>query len=161
NLDAQGILSSVAKARTHQRERLAAQSKTTSPLPKPAAMLSPVPQPTTPPATLVPVPTEATLSVDFVTNLSEGILVVYVNNRQMMKEPFDFWKKTGFLRREPGKGEVQQDLQVPVGTADIRIIVTSGGKTRVKELSGNFPGGKTRTLSATLNEDGSLTARLE
>jgi hypothetical protein len=157
--DAREILTTVEKARNKKRDRLAAQAKAT-PASRPAEMLPPVPQPTNPPPA-APVPTDATLAVNFVSNLPEGILVVYVNNRQVMKESFDFWKKTGFLRRAPGKGSVTENLQVAVGTADIRVIVTSGGKTRVKELSGNFPGGSVRTLSATLNADGTLTARLE
>ncbi|HZF12956.1 MAG TPA: serine/threonine-protein kinase [Thermoanaerobaculia bacterium] len=160
NADAQGILNAVTKARTRQRERLAAKAAASS-ASRPAEMLPPVPQPTTSPAAMAPVPTDATLSVNFLANLPEGILVVYVNHNQVMKESFNFWKKTGWLRREPRSGWVRGPLQVPVGTADIRIIVTSGGKTQVKELSGNFPGGSTRILSATLNEDGSLTARLE
>jgi serine/threonine protein kinase len=162
NPDAQGILTAVDKAQERQRARLAA-SASPSPRPKPTAAAPPVAAPMSPPPTVVaPVPTDATLAVDFFSNLPEGVLVVYVNKDQRMREPFKFRKKTGFLKSSPEKGRVQQTLTVPLGTADIRVYVTYENKrTEVKELSGNFPGGAVRTLHVTLNEDGSLGARLE
>ncbi|HEV7518823.1 MAG TPA: serine/threonine-protein kinase [Thermoanaerobaculia bacterium] len=164
NPDARGIVAAVDKAEQRRNDRAAQARAAVPPRPKPADKLPPVSLPkTTPMLTVVaPVPTEATLSVNLYSNLPDGVLVVYVNNSQVMLEPFSFWKKINWLRSEPKKGTVRKDIPVPVGTADIRIYVTySGKRTEVKNLSGNFPGGAVRALNATLNEDGSLTARLE
>ncbi len=165
NTDAQGILATAEKAGKAEKRRRdrAAQAREASARPKPVETLPPVPRPATPtPAVVAPVPTDATLAVNFFTNLPEGVLVVYVNDRQVMRESFEYYTKTGFLRSKPSKGWVRNKYQVPVGTAAIRVYVSySGKRTEVKSLSGNFSGGALRTLNATLNEDGSLTARLD
>ncbi|MEA2691094.1 MAG: eukaryotic-like serine/threonine-protein kinase [Acidobacteriota bacterium] len=166
NADAQGVLSAVDKAEKRRNDRAALAKAAVPPRPSPAQKLPPASLPTTTPTTSVvtPVPTEATLNVRFLVDdvADDGVLVVYVNDSQMMRESFDFRKKTGFLRSRPGKGTVEQPLKVPVGTANIRIYATYGNKrSEVKTLSGNFPGGAVRTLNATLTADGSFTARLE
>ncbi|HTQ80677.1 MAG TPA: hypothetical protein VMM92_11820, partial [Thermoanaerobaculia bacterium] len=165
NADAQGILTAAEKAESRRLKRAAQATQSAASSSAQASEANPPQalQPAAPaPTPVTPVPTEATLSVNFFTNLPEGVLVVYVNNNQRMREPFNYREKTGFLRSRPSKGWVRQKLPVPVGTADIRVYVTYENKrTEVKELSGNFPGGTVRTLNVTLNEDGSLSARLE
>jgi len=167
NPDAQGIVAAVDKAEQRRNDRAAqARAAAVPPRPKPAEQLPPVPLPTTPTATVMtPVPTEATLNVKFLVNNvpDEGVLVVYVNESQVIRERFDFRRKAGFWRTRPGLGTVEQpNLKIPVGTASIRIYATYGSKTsQVKTLSGNFSGGAVRTLKATLNPDGSLPVRLE
>jgi serine/threonine-protein kinase len=166
NPDAQGILAAVDKAEQRRHDRAAEAKAAALPRPNPAQKLPPVSLPTTTPTASVvtPVPTEATLHVRLnVNNLPDGgVLVTYVNDSQVIREPFDFRVKAGFLRTRPGSGRVDQDIKVPVGTANIRIYATYGSKrTEVKTLTGNFPGGALRTLSSTLNADGAFTARLE
>ncbi len=160
NPEAAGILAAVDKAEKRRKDRAAARAAAVPrPLPTEPQTL---PQAPPPPPVVAPVATDATLDLNFFTNLPEGVLVLYVNNDQVMREPFKFFTKTGFLRSAPSKGRVQKKIKVAAGTADIRIYATYGGKrTEVQKLSGNFPGGTKRTLNATLNEDGSLTARLE
>jgi serine/threonine protein kinase len=160
NPEAEGILAAIDKAAKRRKDRAAARAAV---LPRPTPTEpQPLPQAPSPPPVVAPVATDASLAINFFTNLPEGVLVLYVNNNQVMREPFKYFTKTGFLRSAPSKGWVRNEIKVAAGTADIRIYVTySGKRTEVKNLSGNFPGGTKRTLNATLNEDGSLTARLE
>jgi hypothetical protein len=111
---------------------------------------------------IAPMPTDAKLKVHLLTDMSAGILMVFVNDKELMHEPFDFSEKKGLFFRKPGRGNVDGTLTIPAGTASVRIYIAPEGKpARVRELSGNFAGGASRRLNIHLDRDAELTARLE
>jgi hypothetical protein len=108
------------------------------------------------------VPTDAKLQIHLHSEESSGILMVYLGDKQLMREPFDFSEKKSLFFRKPGQGNVDQTFTLPAGAATLRVYVTPSGKAaRVQTLTGNLPGGSQRRLSITLDHDGTLTAHLE
>jgi hypothetical protein len=127
------------------------------PLPEPAPSSPPVRPP--PPAA---VPTDAKLQVHLFSEQSSGILMVYLGDKQLMRDEFDFSEKKNLFWRIPGQGFVDQAFTIPAGTVHLRVYVTpTGQRARVQEISGNFPGGIQRRLNVKLDKDGNLTAELE
>ena len=170
NAEAQGVLADAEKAEAQKEERPAPRPANPRRLPLPSAQElpparpSPAPQPATAPvAAAAPTPADAKLQVHLYTALSTGVLTIYLGDKQIMQDPFDFSEKGGLFRpRKPGKGTVEQVLTVPAGAATLRIYLTPDGrKALVYSLSGNFPGGSQRRLSINLTEDGTLSANLE
>jgi|CXWL01.1.fsa_nt_gi serine/threonine-protein kinase len=120
-------------------------------------------------APLPPVPAVApagdpVLDIDFLTEppFSEGALTIYVNKKQVMLEPFRFFKKTGILRSEAAAGRVQDKRTLQAGDTTIQVYVTPTGKpARTVTLQGNFPLGAHRLLRIHLDKAGELTGKLE
>ena len=162
NGDAQSILAAVPAPH---------EAPVAAPAPKPPRRVAPVrePRPAPPPvapasvpAPPAPVATDAKLAVHLFTEMPAGTLMVYLGEKQLMHEPFAFFKKKGLFLREPSRGTVDDSFTIPAGTAKLRVYVTPNGQAaRVLELSGNFPGGAQRQLNIQLDRDGKLTAGLE
>ncbi|HEY8020817.1 MAG TPA: serine/threonine-protein kinase [Thermoanaerobaculia bacterium] len=128
------------------------------PLPEPAPSSPPV----RPPPPPVAVPTDAKLQVHLFSEQSSGILMVYLGDKQLMRDEFDFSEKKNLFWRIPGQGFVDQAFTIPAGTVHLRVYVTpTGQRARVQEISGNFPGAIQRRLNVKLDKDGNLTAELE
>ena len=62
-------------------------------------------------------------SIDFFTEVPEGVLTVYADDRQIVREQFRFSKRTGFLRSEKQPGTLHYDKQLPSGRLVLRIYV--------------------------------------
>jgi serine/threonine-protein kinase len=108
-------------------------------------------------------PTEATLAVDFYSQLPQGTVIVSVGGRRLLQEPFDYREKGGlpWSRKASRGGSFRRFVQVPVGAGDIRVHVAPKDRpAEVEELSANFPGGQSRRLVVQLAADGGMTARL-
>ena len=167
NAGAQAVLAALPKPRELAPPAAPAAGKPAAPRPQrlaraPAA--SPVPLLSLPVRTpaIVPVPADAKLDVHLRTDISAGILMVFVNEKEAMRDEFDFSKKKGFFGRQPGRGDVDETLTVPAGMVAIRVYLTPEGKpARVRDLSGSFSGGASRRLNIHLDRDANLTARLE
>ena len=154
--------SETALGRQKEKERLqksaqAAQAAAAS-VPPPA----PQPQkPVTPTATQ-PVATDATVEIDFYSELSEGVLTVYSGERQIFREPFKFVKKTGFLSKEKIPGALRAQRTLPAGAVALRVYVTLPGKpTKAIAVEGTLAGGSTRRLAVRVDADGRVDAQLE
>jgi serine/threonine protein kinase len=104
---------------------------------------------------------DATLELAFFSQLPEGSLLVYVNDRKVLQQDFRFYEKSSFFRSHPSTGWVRQSFRVPAGDAVIRLYVTPHGSAAVvRTFKGNFPGGASRRLDAKLTGDGDVTAQL-
>jgi tRNA A-37 threonylcarbamoyl transferase component Bud32 len=167
NAGAQEILAGLPKPREVAPEpptptpRPAARPPRAARLPAPRPVPLPM-LPVRPPAPIAPMPTDAKLQIHLFSEMSSGILMVYMGDKQLMRDPFDFSEKKALFWRKPGQGYVDQAFTVPAGTATLRVYLTPDGqRARVRELSGNFPGGSQRRLNIKLDRDGNLTARLE
>ena len=115
-------------------------------------------------ATSAPAPEakDATLELAFFSRLPEGTLLVYVNGRKVLQEPFRFYEKTGLFRRSrAGTGWVRHSFSVKPGNAEIRLYVTPLGSAAVfRSLQGTFPGGSSRRLDVQLTDGGDVTTQL-
>jgi serine/threonine protein kinase len=104
---------------------------------------------------------DATLELAFFSQLPEGSLLVYVNDRKVLQQDFRFYEKGSFFRSHPSTGWVRQSFRVPAGDAVIRLYVTPHGSAAVvRNLKANFPGGTSRRLDAKLTGDGDVTTQL-
>jgi hypothetical protein len=118
--------------------------------------------PVRPPPPVAPVPTDAKLHVHLFSEMSSGILMVYMGEKQLLRDEFDFSQKKALFWHKPGQGFSDSHFTIPAGTTKLRVYLTpSGQAARVQEVTGNFPGGSQRRLEIKLDRDGVLTAHLE
>lgn len=124
----------------------------------PTATVVTVVTPTPPPP---PVAREGTLAIDFYTEVPEGVLTVYADDRQIVREQFRFSKRTGFLRSEKQPGTLHFDKQLPSGRLVLRIYVAVPGQpTRAVSVAGEIAGGGRQALRIRVSPDGATTAEL-
>lgn len=104
---------------------------------------------------------DATLSVSFSTEMAEGVVMVYLDRRQLLRETFRY-KTGGFLRSRATGGNFERQIAVAPGSGQLRVYVTpSGQKANVINLQGNFPAGATRRLVIDLPASGRASAQLQ
>jgi tetratricopeptide (TPR) repeat protein len=117
-------------------------------------------QPTTAPAAraehTVPAPAAApaaasgpgTLKLLFDSPISEGSIMIYVNDEKALQKPFDFSKKAGFFKRVEGTGTVEAPITVKPGPVNVKVWLYAKGLTGAAftTTSGQVGQGETRTL---------------
>ena len=165
NTVAEEILASVKAGRAHARDRAAlADARQQA---HPVAVATPPVRPDAAPrsdqagASSAAEVKDATLELAFFSQLPEGSLLLYVNDRKALQQDFRFYEKGSFFRSHPSTGWVRQSFRVPAGDAVIRLYVTPHGSAAVvRTFKGNFPGGASRRLDAKLTGDGDVTAQL-
>ena len=114
------------------------------------------------PAPTVPVAGDATVEIDFYSEVSEGVLTVYSGERQIFREPFKFVKKTGFLSKEKIPGALSAQRKLPAGAVSLRVYVTLPGKpTKAIVVEGDLAGGSSRRLVVRVDADARVDAQLE
>jgi len=105
---------------------------------------------------------ESHLDLYFFSDLPEGVLTVYFNEEQLVREPYRFVRREGIFRTAPSHGEIKNAYTVEPGEATLQILVALPGKPAIQTaLEGNFPDGVHRRLNIHLNADETLVARLE
>jgi hypothetical protein len=98
------------------------------------------------------------LVVDFYSDASEGVLTIYAGERQVLREPFHFFKKTGVFKTEPMSGRIEARRRLSAGPSSIRIYLSRGDRAaQVTTLDGDFPGGGERVLKIRVSKDGQVT----
>jgi len=121
-------------------------------------------------ATETPAPAEAepaaagraTLALSFYSAYPEGVLTVYLDDSQLIREPYRFFRRGRFLRLEGTPGKIENSYEIPSGAATVRVIVALPDRPAItRNLDGNFPEGITRRLEIRLEEGQELVARLE
>ncbi|MGD2113611.1 MAG: serine/threonine-protein kinase [Acidobacteriota bacterium] len=104
---------------------------------------------------------DAELALDFFTAYPEGVLTVYLEDSQLLSEPFRFYRRERFFR-EGTSGTIRNAYRVPSGAATLRILLARPDRpTLTRVLQANFPPGTTRRLVIRLEDGPELTARLE
>ncbi len=154
--------SEAALARQKERER--SQKSAQAAQAAAATVPPPAPQPQRPvaPAPTVPVAGDATVEIDFYSEVSEGVLTVYSGERQIFREPFKFVKKTGFLSKEKIPGALSAQRKLPAGAVSLRVYVTLPGKpTKAIVVEGDLAGGSSRRLVVRVDADARVDAQLE
>ncbi|MCP3962814.1 MAG: protein kinase [bacterium] len=132
------------------------------------ARLSSAPPSTTaappPPATSTTPTAQATLAVDFFSEVSEGRLTIFNGQEKIFQQPFKFVSgKSGFMRRaRKTSGSLKGNLTLPSGDLDLRIYVwRKGAQTKTAEVKGNLPAGSLRTLGIRVSAEGRVSVQLE
>jgi hypothetical protein len=124
-------------------------------------VVEPTPAPPTVVAPTVPAATDAPLRIAFHSEESEGVLTVYAGERQIMREPFKFVRKTGFLRTEKVSGQLEAERRIPAGPMTLRVYVAIQGRTtRTVTIEREIVGGKSYVLDIRVDGDGRATAEL-
>ncbi|MEP7013516.1 MAG: serine/threonine-protein kinase [Acidobacteriota bacterium] len=105
---------------------------------------------------------DAVLVVSFTTEMAEGVVIVYLDSRTLLRESFRY-KTGGFLRSRATGGSFQRPISVAAGTTgQLRVYVTPAGRpAQVKTLQANFPAGATRRLIIDLPASGTVNAQLQ
>jgi len=101
------------------------------------------------------------LVVDFYSDASEGVVTIYAGERQVLREPFHFFKKTGMFKTEPMSGTIAARRHLSPGASGLRIYLTLNDKpAQVTTLEGNFLAGGERVLKIHVTKEGQVTAAL-
>ncbi len=105
---------------------------------------------------------DAGLSIDFQSEAPEGVVTVFINGSQVLREPFRFVRRKGFFRTEAVAGSLEARRTVAAGDVNLRIYVTlSGRPAKLVDLQGSFPAGVQRTLHIRVTKEGEPSATLE
>ncbi len=104
---------------------------------------------------------DAVLNVSFTTEMAEGVVMVYYEKRQLLREAFRY-KTGGFLRSRATGGGFDRQITLPPGSGQLRVYVTPAGRpAKVMNLQGNFPAGSSRRLVIDLSAAGTANAQLQ
>jgi serine/threonine-protein kinase len=126
---------------------------------------TPTPAPTQPSAPeAAPQPDQnlpATLRLDFFSHLSKGVLTIYADRQQILLEPFRFVKRSSPLRRKGVSGRLERELELPAGTATLRIYVAAQGRaTQTTTLPVRLQPGRVGVLRIAISESGETSVDL-
>ncbi|HLX10293.1 MAG TPA: protein kinase, partial [Thermoanaerobaculia bacterium] len=162
NTVAEEILTAVKAGRARTRDRLAALPRPSAVAASPAVLPAAAPAVAPPAAPPAAEAKDASLELAFFSELPEGTLILYVNDRRVLQESYRFYEKTGlFHRAHPETGWVRRSFSVKAGNANIRLYVTPHDSAAVvRTFAGNFTGGTSRRLDVKLTGSGEVTAQL-
>jgi tetratricopeptide (TPR) repeat protein len=112
--------------------------------------------------TAVAVAGPATLRLHFESPISEGSVMVYVNDEKVLQKSFDFSKKVSFFKRVEGTGTVEAPIQVKSGPVSVKVWLSGKGldAAAYTTASGQLSGGETRTLKLDYS-GGKLSAQIQ
>ncbi len=156
--EARRLVSDAQRELRREREQRAAEEAA-----RQAAAARPVtPPPVAPqPEPVAPVATDAGLRIAFASDQSEGVLTIYAGERQILREPFKFVRKTGFMRTEKISGTIEAERRLPVGPVTLRVYVSLPGKpTKSIVLEQEIAGGGKYQLDVRTDAAGRTTAEL-
>jgi hypothetical protein len=156
--EARQLVADAQRAQRRERDRQLAEQAAAAAAPP---VVEPTPAPPTVVAPTVPAATDAPLRIAFHSEESEGVLTVYAGERQIMREPFKFVRKTGFLRTEKVSGQLEAERRIPAGPMTLRVYVAIQGRTtRTVTIEREIVGGKSYVLDIRVDGDGRATAEL-
>jgi len=161
--EAKRLAADAELARDRQRERQR-QARAQAP---PAATTAPVAATPAavaeqPPAEEAAAPRESSLRIDFRSDASEGVLTIYAGERQILREPFKFVRKTGFLRSEKISGALEARRTLAPGPTTLRVYVSMPGKpTKAIAVDATLEAGGSHTLAVRVDAEGGASASLQ
>jgi serine/threonine protein kinase len=111
-------------------QRASRPTRARPPAPEPLVPTQPTPAVTEPePASVAQVPAgPADLRIDLFSHAPRGVLTIYGEQEQLLRLPFKFTEKTGFLKRRGISGRLESSLQIQPGRTTLRIYVSVEGK---------------------------------
>jgi tetratricopeptide (TPR) repeat protein len=170
-IEAQRLRSDAAAKIAESEAAAAAKKKTTKPA-APVARRGTTPtsvamaqrlQPTNPSASADAAPTgPTTLRLVFDSPVSEGNLMVAVNDKIVLRKPFDFRRKEGLFKKVSATGTV--DVALPISPGAISVKAWLSGPdipaSLLAQASAQIPAGETKVLRLEYTS-GRLTARVQ
>ena len=113
------------------------------------------------PSDLLPSTGPVTLEVHFTSRVPAGILTLYADDTQIIKEQFQYEKKSRLLRPKRALGGFDATREISSAIRTLRVYLLVDGESKLTTLSTEFLAGETRTLSIELFRKGTVEARLE
>jgi hypothetical protein len=157
---AAGVLAEMQDAlarseRAPRPERAAAPPRSVADAAAAPAAPEPVPEPAAPMAFGV-------LHVELQSESPEGIVTLWVDGREVTREPFSFYERTGFFRkRRPVPGTWKHDLSLWQGNHPVRVLLARPGQPGVvRALEAAIRPGEWHTLAISLPATGDPTVEL-
>jgi len=158
--EARRILTDAQRIIKKDRERAEAARRAAESKPEP----TPVPARAEPAPVVPAVPQaqDAAMRIDFASDRSEGVLTIYAGERQILREPFKFVKKSGFFSREKVSGTLEAQRRVPIGPLTLRVYVSMPSlPTKAVVVEQEIAGGKSYMLEIRVDAQGRTTAVLK
>ena len=116
------------------------------------------------PAAPPPVPagtSKATLRLLFDSPIPEGHVMVAVNDQILLRQPYNFKKKSGLFRSSEGSGTVSANIPVPNGPVTVKVWLSGPGiSPAYATASASMLPAETRTLKVDY-AGGHLGARVQ
>ena len=116
------------------------------------------------PAAPPPVPagtTKATLRLLFDSPIPEGHVMVAINDQILLRQPYNFKKKSGLFRSSEGSGTVSANIPVPNGPVTVKVWLSGPGiSPAYATASASMLPAETRTLKVDY-AGGHLGARVQ
>jgi len=105
----------------------------------------------------------SSIKIDFISEIPEGILTVYVGPKKFFHQNFSFTREsTGLIRRQvKSSGRLSFTDSIPAGDAvKIRTYVWRNGETKTVEMDADLPPDTTRVLEIRVGKDGGVATRI-
>jgi len=113
------------------------------------------------PAPAPEISNECAIRIAFASQKSEGTLTIYAGDRQILREPFRFVRRTGLLKREYLSGTIEATRRVVAGSQTLRVYVQlEGAAAQLVSVDADLAGGSTRVLDIRVDADGNATVAL-
>jgi tRNA A-37 threonylcarbamoyl transferase component Bud32 len=101
------------------------------------------------------------LHVELRTDSPEGILTLWVDEREVARHAFEFYERTGFFRKRPVPGAWATDLMLAPGSHPVRLLIARPGEAgQVATLEAPVEAGILRTLAISLPSAGAPLVEL-
>jgi len=113
------------------------------------------------PSNLAPANGPVNLEVYFTSRVPEGILTLYADDDQILKEQFRYERKSRLLRPKRALGGFETTREVSSGTRTLRIYALVDGESKLTTVPTDFLVGETRRLNIELLRKGTVEANLE
>ena len=99
------------------------------------------------------------LQIDFRSAVAAGVLTIYADQEQLLREAFSFHERKGLFRRRGTSGSLALATEIPPGTTSIRVFAAPKGSP-AQHVSIQPPPGAVRPLrlNVELDADGSIRA---
>jgi hypothetical protein len=103
----------------------------------------------------------ATLRLLFDSPISEGHVMVAVNDQILLRRPYNFKKKSGLFKSVEGTGTVSANIPVPTGPVTVKVWLSGPGiSPAFATTSASMLPSETRTLKVDYGS-GQLGARVQ
>lgn len=95
------------------------------------------------------------LTFELASEAPRGTVILFLDGKTLFRKDFSFYKRTGFLRKEPMSGGIYETLTVPPGHSQIRIVLTRHGEAaKTFDVPADFSAGSRLRLRVDLPAEG-------
>ncbi len=101
------------------------------------------------------------LNIQFTSRVPDGVLTLYANEEQILKEQFRYEKKSRLLRPKRPLGGFETTRKISSDVQSLRIYLLVDGESKLTTVSTDLSAGETRTLIIEVLRKGAIEASLE